>query len=90
MSLLGAVFVVGLAASGITAIIRAVVQEIRPTLLLVKPLSCDLCMSWWSSVVVTICLLAAREVHGLQSVVAILGGVGVSLLSVKTANRLSD
>ena len=89
MSVLVAAVLVGLAASGLTAVIRAVVQEARPLWLLEKPLSCDLCMSWWSSLVFVIVLLLAREISALQSVVALFGGVGISLLSVKAANRLS-
>lgn len=50
MSLQDTVSAVGIAASGATAIIRAVVPQ---TWLLHKPLSCDLCMSWWSSLALT-------------------------------------
>ena len=88
--LLATAILVGLAASGLTAVIRAVVQEVRPLWLLHKPLSCDLCMSWWSSLAITVPSTLAGELTVHQSVVTVLGGVGVSLVSVKVANRMSD
>ena len=87
MSLLALVVTVGLVASGITAVCRAIAPV---ELLLLKPLSCDLCMSWWSSLATVVFLAVfGGEVGLVQSVVAVFGGVGVSLLAVKTANRLA-
>lgn len=86
MSLLATALLVGLAASGVTFIARALAPQ---TWLLHKPLACDLCMSWWASLAITGWLLWIGDVGQAQSVVAVLGGVGVSVLAVKTANRLA-
>lgn len=86
MSLLALAVTVGLAASGTTAIIRAIAPQ---SWLLVKPLSCDLCMSWWSSLAITGTLSLAEPVGVAQSVAVVTAGVGVALISTKTANRLS-
>lgn len=86
MSLHEVIASVGLGASGVTAIIRAVVPQ---TWLLHKPLSCDLCMSWWSSLALTATLATVEPMSIAQSVVVVTGGVGAALLLTKTANRLS-
>ena len=86
MSLLATAVLVGLAASGVTFIVRALVPQMW---LLHKPLACDLCMSWWSALAVTGWSIWCGDVGLSQSVVAVLGGVGVSVLAVKTANRLA-
>lgn len=86
MSLLALVVTVGLAASGTTAIIRAVVPQLW---LLRKPLSCDLCMSWWSSLAITGTLASVDPVSLAQSVAVVTGGVGVALVATKASNRLS-
>lgn len=79
----------GLSAAGLTAAVRAVVQEIRPLWLLYKPLSCDLCLSWWGSVA---SVIAAWEYvpQSSSGAVVVLGSTGVGLLAVKAAVRLSD
>lgn len=79
--------VLGLAAAGLTAVVRAVV----PTLwLLHKPLSCDLCMSWWT----TLTLGALHAWHYAQepapAVLAIFAAIAVALTATKAANRLSS
>jgi hypothetical protein len=89
MSLVLAVFF-GLAASGITSIIRAVVQEARPLWLLEKPLSCDLCMSWWSSLAVVLFWSLTEPVSPVAALLAVPASVAVALLSTKAANRLSS
>lgn len=72
---------VGFAAAGATSIIRAVV----PTLwLLVKPFACDLCMSFWTSLVLTALLMPDMPVH------IALGAVAVSIVTLKTIGHLSD
>lgn len=86
MSLQDTVSAVGIAASGATAIIRAVVPQ---TWLLHKPLSCDLCMSWWSSLALTATLATVEPMPIAQSVVVVAGAVGAALLITKTTNRLS-
>jgi hypothetical protein len=86
VSVLATVVTVGLAASGVTAIARALAPV---TWLLVKPLSCDLCMSWWSSLAITGTLLLSEPISLAQSVAVVTGGVGVALVTTKAANRLS-
>lgn len=79
----------GLAAAGATFTARAVMQEFFPLWLLYKPLSCDLCMNWWASVVAVI---VAWE-HVPQSPAAgvvLLGATGVGVIATKAAGRLSD
>ena len=85
-----AVLMLGLAASGLTAILRAVVQEVAPDRLLEKPLSCDLCMSFWSTIALVGLWCAEEPMPWIQAPLAICGAVGVSLLSVKAASRLSS
>ena len=86
-----AALLVGLFAAGTAMIARA----LAPTLwLLVKPLSCDLCMSWWGS------LLGAglgslsnlcQTANGLPDLVVIVGAaVAVSVVTLKTASKLTD
>lgn len=89
--ILFAALLVGLFAAGATQIIRALV----PTLwLLVKPLSCDLCMSWWGSLAgaglgsLTKCCQTA---NGLPDLVIIVGAaVAVSVVTLKTVGKLTD
>ena len=85
-----AVLTCGLAAAGFTASFRAVVQDHKPAWLLVKPLSCDLCMSFWSSLLFVATLVVAESVPLAHAPLAVFGAVGVSLLSVKAATRLSS
>lgn len=79
----------GLAAAGITFVVRAIADELRPTLLLYKPLSCDLCMNWWGSVA-----LGAWRVIDLgtpigESAQLVLASTAVGVLATKAANRLA-
>jgi hypothetical protein len=87
VNLLPLIFVIGLASAGAVAVIRAVVQELRPLWLLYKPLSCDLCMAWWCSVGAV--PFVAESIRLFDAALVVFGGVGVSLLAVKAANRLS-
>lgn len=86
MSLLVALLAVGFASSGITFVVRAAVPQLW---LLAKPFSCDLCMSFWSSLAVTAWLARSGDVGPEQSVVACCGGIGVAVLMVRTANRVA-
>jgi hypothetical protein len=88
--ILVAVLACGFAAAGLTASFRAVIQDHKPEWLLVKPFSCDLCMSFWSSIVFVATLVATESVSLSLAPLAVFGSVGVSLLSVKAANRLSS
>ena len=91
MSVLAISILVGLGAAGLTAIARAVVQDHgKVEWLMEKPLSCDLCMSYWCSLLLA---LIAVIVDGLAlpgTLLVVPAGVGVSLLAIKGANRLSD
>lgn len=78
--MLALIFAVGMIAAGAALIIRAVVPQ---PWLLNKPLSCDLCMSFWSSVVFGMLI-------GTNSIPAVVGGVAVSVLVLKAVNRLGD
>lgn len=78
--------VMGLSAAAIALIIRALV----PTMwLLHKPFSCDLCMSWWSSVALSMWAFFG-EYGSLSSVSTLLGSVTVSVLALKGSNRLAQ
>jgi hypothetical protein len=80
------VLLMGLAAAGLVAIARA----LAPTLWLIhKPLSCDLCMSWWSSLIVY-GMWHAKEPQPIHlALLAIPASVAVSLVVTKAAIRLS-
>jgi hypothetical protein len=87
---LALVVVLGLAAAGAVAVVRAVVQELRPMWLLVKPLSCDLCMSWWASVAVVLFALVVGRLAAPDAPLAVLASTAVSLGCVRGSNRLSE
>ena len=80
----------GLFAAGLAMVVRAVV----PTLwLLKKPLSCDLCMSWWGSLVSWVlgtCNERCQTGGWIQAPLFIGAAVAVSVLTLKAANRLTD
>lgn len=80
----------GLAAAGLTAAIRVGVQDhIGEAWLLRKPLSCDLCMSFWGSVAAVGGFALSESVSLISAMLAVFGSVGVSLVAVKAASRLS-
>lgn len=82
---------IGLSAAGLTAIARTVAQDHgNPEWLLVKPLSCDLCMSFWGSLISTVIWSISRPFVVPEFVLTITAGVGVSLVAIKAANRLGD
>lgn len=89
MILLAAI-VCGLAASGLTAAARAVLQDHRPEWLLEKPFSCDLCMSFWASFGFVFTLVVAGDLELGAGPLAVFGAVAVALISTKAANRLSS
>lgn len=80
----------GLAAAGLVAAVRAVVQDIRPQWLLVRPLACDLCCSWWSSVALVGYCLFAGLLEPTVAPLALLASTGVSLATVRGSNRLAE
>jgi hypothetical protein len=96
--MLATVVLVGLAAAGLTHVVRAAAPM---ALLLRKPVACDLCMSWWGSFigigVLDHDLLLASTLWTHEGIVAALtvlglvfGGVAVSLLALKATQRLAD
>ena len=87
---LALILVLGLAAAGAVAVVRAVVQEVRPMWLLEKPLSCDLCMSWWASVAVVLFALVIEALALPVAPLAVLASTAVSLGCVRGSNRLSE
>jgi len=90
MSLLAFVLLLGIAAAGAVAVVRAAVQEVRPLWLLEKPLSCDLCMGWWSSVALVLFALVAGRLEVLDAPLAGLASTAVSLALVRGSNRLTE
>lgn len=90
LALLCLTVVCGLSTAGITAIARTLAQDYgKPEWLLNKPLSCDLCMSFWGSVVSVGLAGLAESVSPPAATLAVLGSVGVGLVTVKAASRLS-
>jgi hypothetical protein len=84
VTLLATALLLGLGAAGMTFVVRAVLDSAKKEWLLEKPFSCDLCMSWWSSI-------ALFVVHGdwAKPVSLVLASTAVSVLAVKAANRLA-
>ena len=90
MSLLAAMFIVGLFAAGVTATLRVIAQDYKPELMLEKPISCDLCMSFWGSMTGFVLLVAIDSgTRGVAAPLVTLGGVAVALVATKVAVRLS-
>ncbi len=77
-----AALLLGLAAAGVVFVIRAVVMDRWPLLMLSKPLSCDLCMSWWSALAFSLV-----DWHSVQHLFA---GVALSVGIIKAVGRLSE
>jgi len=87
MSFLSMILAVGLCAAGSALIVRSVVPQLW---LMVKPFSCDLCMSWWSSIVASVAVATLDGAGPLTAGVAAVGGTAVSVLLLKATNRLDD
>lgn len=89
-SLLALAVVCGLAAAGFTAVVRVGIQDHgKVEWLLLKPFSCDLCMSLWGSIGAVGAYALSESVSLVSAMLAVSGSVGVSLLAVKAASRLS-
>lgn len=95
--MLTTILAVGLAAAGFTAIVRATAPM---ALLLRRPVSCDLCMSWWGALIgVGILhhdmLLAGTQwthdgiVAALTFMGLVFGAVAVALFTLKATQRLA-
>lgn len=87
MTLLAIALVVGLCAAGATLVVRAVVPQLW---LMVKPFACDLCMSWWSSLVASVVVGGIEGRGALTAMVSALAGTAVSVVILKAVNRLDD
>ena len=90
MTILALAIVCGLAAAGMAATARVLAQDYgRAEWLLVKPLSCDLCLSFWGSLFAVLLAAAAEPISVPAAMLAGFGSIGVSLLAIKAAMRLS-
>jgi len=78
----------GLAASGLTAIFRVTIGDRKPEWLLHKPLSCDLCMSFWTTAAVAAGWTLEHPTTVIEGAIGALAGIGGALLVTKAANRL--
>lgn len=82
---------IALAASGLTAVARTLAQDHgRAEWLLEKPLSCDLCMSFWSSLVFTFAYVFRHPEARWDAPTLLFAGIGGALVFTKAANRLSS
>lgn len=81
----------GLAAAGICSVVWKVVGDTfnRPDLLLVPPLGCMLCSSWWSSLGLCLYGVVAGLIPESSFPVVFLGAISVSLLVLTAKNRMS-
>ena len=75
----------GLAAAGIAHVARAIAPI---PWLMRKPLSCDLCMSWWPSLVFGAMWSVEMGSCTVDSVMQVFGGVTVSVALLKMTQRL--
>lgn len=87
MALLTTILAVGLIAAGLTQVVRAVVPQ---QWLLNKPLSCDLCMSWWSSLAGVVVAAVGGTVAWPAAPLVVPGSVAVSLLTLKAISRMGE
>jgi hypothetical protein len=84
--LVASALIVGLASAGLCFVVRALVPV---NVLILKPFSCDLCMSWWGSIVGILLLTGEWTWTSLRAAaVAVLAGTAVALLVVKIVIRL--
>lgn len=88
MNTLTDIAMTGLSAAGAAFVTRAVLAEWLPLGLLVKPFSCDLCMSWWGSVV----FAAVRWGNecGVDAAWPVLGGTAASMTVLKIVGHLTN
>jgi hypothetical protein len=83
--------VAGFAAAGIALVLRAVAPL---SWQIVKPIACDLCMSWWGSLLV----VAAWRIgalrgssayqYGVDFAITVLAAIPVSIATLKLIERL--
>ena len=90
MSLLALSVFLGLVAAGSVAVLRAIVMDVRPMWMLVRPWACDLCCSWWCSVAAVTFYGIAIGLTVPDAVLATLASTAVSLAVVRGSNRLAE
>lgn len=77
---------VGLSSAGLCFVVRALIPV---TILILKPFSCDLCMSWWGSIIAVVLLTGEWTWTSLRAAaVTVLAGTAVALLVIKIVIRL--
>lgn len=84
-----ALLATGLAASGFTFVVRAIVDEMNPMWLLHKPFSCDLCMNWWPSLGLGVWQAIDHSLGPGECAQLVLGATAVGVVTTKVANRLA-
>lgn len=82
-----AALLLGLAAAAAATIIRAFVPQLW---LLFKPWSCDLCMSWWCSLALSVLVTVYADLALVIVPILLLASTAVSMTVLKIHNRLSD
>ena len=81
-SILIQMIVLAFAAFALTVGARTIVHDwINPAFLLMKPLSCDFCMSFWTSVFAALVLQPGRDLG--EAVITALGAAGLALFLTK-------
>lgn len=69
---------VGLAAAGIALVVRAVTPL---SWQIVKPIACDLCMSWWGSLAVALIILYPQR--RFANFIVVFAAIPVSVVTLK-------
>jgi hypothetical protein len=75
----------GAAAAGVAHVVRAIAPI---PWLMRKPLSCDLCMSWWTSLAFGVMWSIDMGSCTVDGAMQVFGGVGVSVALLKLTQRL--
>ena len=83
---------IGLAAAGLCFVVWKVVGDTfnKPELLLVPPLGCPLCSSWWASIALCGYSIWSGKLAVLESPPVLLGAVGVCMLVLSAKRRADD
>lgn len=81
------IIALGFAAASAAIIVR---EFVPPTWLLIRPFSCDLCMSWWMSVGLYVFDLTRAPWPAYNPPMAVLAATTISMILLKIINRLSE
>jgi hypothetical protein len=80
---------IALGAAGGTLVIRAILEMFGALFVLAsKPFSCDLCMSWWCSIIAATIHFSFVERFNVLFGFYVLASVPVSMVLLKTIERL--